>query len=458
MRSQATESTGDSPPSAVRHLVLAGMTASVLVAYLPRTGLAPAVSSIKRELGLSETAMGEVLGIWAIGYVCLQLPGGWLGDRLGRRRILPLLGVSWSLCTIATAAAASFAGLWWSRLIFGMAQGGLIPCLTRACIDWFPQDRRGTASAAITAGMSAGAVAASGLCAILLPPLGWRLTLQLLALTGVAWAVGFWIIFRDRPEQHPWVNQAEIALIRRGNPAADQPAHEGPRDPIELAPPTLRRSTMRARWAAHLGVYGSLAFLMINAQGFCRSFWYEFIKTWFPYYLERAHGMPVARASAMTMFPLAAYALGAILGGPMIDEVLRRTGSKRRSRSAVGAAALLLAGAGSLAAIGAVNPAAALVALTLGSAASGFSAPATWAATMDVGGKSSGSVMAVGNMTGNLGAFLCPVAVGAILDTFPGKWGTALLMLAIVSITGGLCWLLVNSDVREWSDRAPSPH
>ena len=191
------------------------------------------------ELRLSDDALGEILGIWALGYLCFQLPGGWLGDRFGRRVMLPLYGLIWSACTIGTAVLASFAGLWWSRLIFGMAQGGLIPCLTRACVDWFPESRRGTASAALNAGMSAGAVAASGLSALLLPWLGWRLTLQLFALVGVAWAVGFWIIFRDRPEQHPRVNPAELALIR----------DEGARS----APVDRRRSRGRPRAGAVAG-------------------------------------------------------------------------------------------------------------------------------------------------------------------------------------------------------------
>ncbi len=110
------------------------------------------------------------------------------------------------------------------------------------------------------------------------------------------------------------------------------------------------------------------------------------------------------------------------------------------------AAALVLAGLGPLVAINAVHPAAALAALGLGAAVSGLAAPATWAATMDVGGKSATSVMAIINMSGNLGAFLCPIAVGAILDAYPERWGLVLFMFATVSITGGICWLLVNPD------------
>ena len=122
------------------------------------------------------------------------------------------------------------------------------------------------------------------------------------------------------------------------------------------------------------------------------------------------------------MFPLAAYIAGAIMGGPLIDGLFRRTGSKRLSRSVVGAGSLVLTGLATLMAISASYPVA-LAALTIGITFGGFAGPATWAATMDVGGKSSTSVMAFLNMTGNVGAYLCPAAIGWILDRFPRALG-----------------------------------
>jgi MFS family permease len=434
----------------VWHLVLAGMTASVLVAYLPRTALGPAASLIKDELRLSDVVMGEVLGVWALGYVFLQLPGGWLGDRFGRRVMMSLYGLIWSACTFMTAAAASFTGLWWSRLIFGMAQGGLIPCLTRACVDWFPEDRRGTASAAINAGMSAGAVAAGGLSAVLLPWLGWRLTLQLLALVGVVWAIGFWTTFRDRPEQHPWVNQAEVALIRKPAVRFDPTVDHSLADSID-PPPQPAVKAHAAAGADRLGVYGSRAFVLLNSQAFCRAYGYAFLTSWLPSYLERAHGVGVARASALSTLPLAGYIAGSIVGGPLIDGLFRRTGSKRVSRSMVGASSLVLTGLGMAAAIFAAYPWA-LAALVVGITFSGFAGPATWAATMDVGGKSSTSVMAILNMSGNLGAYLCPKAIGWILQTRAERWDLVLLMLTMVYIAGGLCWLAVDPQARMSSE------
>jgi MFS family permease len=429
-------------PTTVRHLVLAGMTGSVVIAYLSRTALAPAGSVIQNELHLSNLEMGTVHGIWAFGYIAFQLPGGWLGDRFGRRTILPVYGLAWSLCTLWTAATVSFSGLWWSRLIFGGAQAGLVPCLTRACLDWFPEDRRGSAGAAITAGMSTGAVAASGLAAFLVPWLGWRLTCELFAATGFLWAIEFWLTFRDRPEDHPWVNECEVRLIRG--------SHRDKILSVEQPPPPSAPAASAAAPSIcfeSLGLYGTLAFWMLTGQAICRTFCYNFLTSWFPTFLERAHGVKLTTAGLMTMVPLAGVVAGATCGGALVDWLLRRTGSKRLSRCGVGAAGLVLAALGSFAAMFASSSGLALGVLALGAAAIGLAAPATWAATMDLGGvRSAASVMALANMAGNLGAFLCPVAVGAVLDASGGRWNLVLLMLASVSLVGGLCWIFLDPE------------
>jgi hypothetical protein len=60
--------------------------------------------------------------------------------------------------------------------------------------------------------------------------------------------------------------------------------------------------------------------------------------------------------------------------------------------------------------------------------------------------------MALANMAGNLGAFLCPVAVGAILDASGGRWNLVLLMLASVSLVGGLCWIFLDPEPARSAD------
>jgi nitrate/nitrite transporter NarK len=280
-------------------------------------------------------------------------------------------------------------------------------------------------------------VAASGLAAFLVPWLGWRATCQLFALTGVIWAIEFWLTFRDRPEQHPWVNKEEISLIR-----GMSKVQIGLGDELDVPAAEAKPAILSG-----LAVYGTLAFWMLTGQGICRTFCYNFLTSWFPTFLERSHGVQLRSAGLMTMVPLAGVVTGALGGGAIIDGLLRATGSKWLSRCGVGAAGLAIAAMGSLAAMFVTGAGAALCVLALGAASLGLAAPATWAATMDIGGsRSAASVMALANMAGNLAAFLCPIAVGAILDHTEGNWTLVLAMLTAVALCGAVCWIFVNPD------------
>ena len=407
----------------MRWVVLAGMTGSVVVAYLTRAAPGARWLVDQERAALSNTGLGEILGVWAAGYIGFQLPGGWLGDRWGRRAVAADLRLVWSLCTLATAGAASFAEHVVVAADFRHGPSRADPLLTRACMDWFPQDSRGSASAAITAGMSVGAVGASGLSAVMLPLLGWRITLDLFALVGVAWAVWFWITFRDRPEQHPRVNAAEIALIRK--PAAPPTENSESSPTGQPAPPIGQRE--QARWVDGLGVYWSRAFMMLNAQAVCRAFCYAFLISWFPSYSSVPHGLRLANASVMTMLPLAGVVAGAMVGGALIDRVLRRTGSKWLSRSLVAAAALVLAGLGPLVAIKAVHPAVAWRRSGWGPPSRDWPRrppgrqPWTWEANRP---RRSWRSSICPETSAHM---LCPKAVGVILDAYPEALGPGAL-------------------------------
>ena len=87
----------------------------------------------------------------------------------------------------------------------GAAQSGLFAVTVKVLADWFPQTRRGTASAVITGSMSIGAVVASGLTVRLLGPLGWRATFDLYAWIGILKKEGLlnqflmWLHIIDQP-------------------------------------------------------------------------------------------------------------------------------------------------------------------------------------------------------------------------------------------------------------------
>src|ERR1035437_3845381 len=100
-------------PTHVRHTVLALTVAAYMITYMDRVNIATAVPVIQKDLGFSMVTVGLIFSAFRWGYALFQIPGGWLGDRLGPRRALTLI-VAWgSLFTCATGltwGAASMMG------------------------------------------------------------------------------------------------------------------------------------------------------------------------------------------------------------------------------------------------------------------------------------------------------------------------------------------------------------
>src|SRR5207253_7707536 len=116
------------------------------------------------------------------------------------------------------------------RFLFGIGEAGAYPNIARAFHNWFPFNERGFAKGTVwMAGRLAGGVTPFIVLALLyetqmpldvLPPVmltHWRHIFWIFGIIGVVWCVCFWLWFSDRPEEHPGVNDAELALIHFGD-------------------------------------------------------------------------------------------------------------------------------------------------------------------------------------------------------------------------------------------------
>jgi sugar phosphate permease len=415
-------------PTRVRYVVLAFVAAAGFLAYLTRYSLGAVLTTIQAELDLSNAVVVGISAGWSLSYAFFQVPGGWLCDRIGARRLLPVCCVAWCGCVVWTARAVDPDEIWWSRVAFGVAQAPLIPTVTRLLVDWFPPGWRGISSAVFAGSMSVGSVAAFGLTANLLS-FGWREVLEAYAAVTVLWAVGFAVGVRNRPEDHPLANAAEVRLIR-ADPAT---VPSGSADAAPHAEPL---------WAFLFRP----AMLLLYTEAVCRAAAYAFLGNLLPKYLEEAHHMDPGNAGAWAMLPMAAVAFGTVFGGVLIDAVYRRTGSKRLSRCGVGCASLLLAALFCATALLGLGPAGALVGLGAAAFCFGFSHPATFSTVMDVGGRHTALVMAVLNMAGNVAAYYAPKGMGRLLDLDPGNWVPVVGGVVALFAVGGLAWLGVDPN------------
>jgi sugar phosphate permease len=449
---------GEIMATRARYCILAILSMAPAGAYLTRN-MAAMNTTIAEEFGYEDSAMGVILAGFFFGYIWFQVPGAWAGTRFGVRFVLPLMSLAWSLATVSLSLARSDTSLFWSRVALGAAQAGLVSCSAQALALWFPVSERGTGAAAIAASMQVGALLAMGLTPALLLVIDWRTVFMAYASVGAIWSLAFFVIFRDRPQDHAWVNRAELALIEGA--ARDQtstmPAGDGPRgEPIAPASPGPAANFSAARpapWqvavAVLLAMVTSGSMWALCSQAYFRAFGYDFFISWFPAYLERARGVTRFDSSLLTMAPIVAVGLGSVAGGFLVDALLRWTGSKRISRSGTAASALAGCAVCTLSASWISDPKQAVVLISIGTFLAGLAAPATWSAMIDISGKHTAVVSAIQNMVGNLGAGSCSYAIGRLFSHIrktDGDWNLVLYVFVGIYLAGAGFWLVLDPN------------
>jgi ACS family glucarate transporter-like MFS transporter len=420
--------------------------------YLDRLNLSIAAGYIQDEFAFGTETLGWILSAFVLGYALFQVPGGWLGDRYGPRGVLMLAILWWSLFTATTALAprlplASWFGLAWSfaivRFLIGVGEAAAFPNSNKIVAYWMGAGQRGIGNALFLVGIGLGGAFTPRFITVLMERWGWRSSFYACALLGIVVAVVWRFYATNRPEEHPRVNVAELALIHAGEetessglPAGSLPC----------------RRTPWGRMLSRLSVWG----LILSYS--CIAYPAYIFYTWFFVYLTRVRGLTLRQGSFWASTPFIAIALLAPLGGWISDRAVARFG-KRRGRQ--GAVWLGVACSATLLWVGAytANNTAAILLLA---GAAGFNLFATstwWAVCNDLTRRYSGSLSGLMNMFGNLGGWLSPIVTGYVATRF--GWDQALGLAALVTLTAGVLWLLVDAtqNLEEPSriDNQPQP-
>ena len=402
------------------------------ISYLDRVNISIAGSYLADAYQLSQVKLGFVFSAFLLGYALFQTPGGWLVDRFGPRRVLTAGVVWWGIFTTLTVslplkvgAAILFFVL--VRFLLGAGEAIIYPSTNQFVSQWVPAQERGVANGLIFAGVGAGAGIAPVFVTYITVHYGWRWSFWLSALLGLLAGIVWYVTARDKPEQHPYVSTGELDYIRknlRGTSAAPGEEHSGSRVP----------------WAS---ILTSKSLLTVTGSYFCFGYVAWIFFSWFYIYLAKVRGLDLkASAFYSTLPPLAIVACS--LTGGAINDALTRAYGKRVGRCGVACPALILAAAFLILGSRAASPALAGVVLSGGAGALYLSQSSYWSVTADIAGSSAGSASGFMNMGGQLGGALTASLTPAIAQRY--GWTSSFLVAALLSLAGGLAWLLVEPD------------
>jgi len=409
-------------PTNVRRGVVWFAIGLAVITYIDRVCISQAASAMRGDLGLSAIEMGWAFSVFSWAYALFEVPGGWLGDRIGPRRVLMRIVLWWSFFTAATGWAWNMSSLVTIRALFGAGEAGAFPNLTRIFTTWLPVKERERAQAILWMATRVSGAFTPLLVALMISTFTWHRTFEIFGVIGVIWAALFFYWFRDSPAEHPSVNKAELALLP---PAKDTAiAHSG------------------VPWGV---IFSNPNVWLLSIQYMCLAYGWWFYVNWLPTYLREARGTSFKMGAMLAGLPLLLGGLGCMVSAYLIPLLTKRFGSISIARRIIAVTGFIGASTSIIIFTGIQDPVRAMFVLGMAGFFNDFVMPAAWASTMDIGGRYSGTVSGAMNTMGSLAGALSVTVVGYLLAWTSGNWTLTFYISSAIYMVGAFCWLFLDS-------------
>jgi MFS family permease len=392
-----------------------------MITYMDRVAISSAVPLIQKDFGFSRVTIGWSLSSFRWGYALFQLPGGWLGDRIGPRRALTLIVCWWSLFTALTAVSWNAASMAVTRFLFGAGEAGAFPIATRSLSRWILPSERGFAQGITHAGSRLGAAFTPPIVVLLTTAYGWRSPFYVFGALGVGWAALWFFYYRDTPAEHRSVNAAELDLIHTA---------VGRRSSTSKSVPWGAILRCRTLWT-------------MSAMYFCYGYCIAVYLDWFPSYLREHRGFNLRQMGLYAALPLLAGTVGDLCGGWLSDLWLKRTGDLRNARRIIGAAGFTLAAASIVPAALTADSYMSVWFSCLAVFGLELTVAVSWALPLDIGADYAGSVSAVMNTCGNIGGAVSPAVLGYLVHSF--GWNEPFLIASLLCGIAAVLYLKLDA-------------
>ncbi len=417
-------------PTRTRWKILLLLLLISIVTYIDRVNISVTARQMMPALGLSDLQMGQIFSAFVFGYALFQVPGGWMGDRWGPRRVLTFAVIWWSIFTALTAIAptlplVNLIGIMGSlvvvRFLIGIGEAAALPNFNRSIANWHPPQERGLGIGITIGGIGIGSALTPPVTAWIMVNYGWQTAFYAAGLLGVVIALLWYWYATDFPRQHPHVNEAEATII------------EG----LDKEKEKIQK-TEHVPWKAILTT-PTVWWLTISYT--CLGYVAYIYMSWFYLYLVNVRGFAVLQGAFFASAPFIAMTIFCPLGGWVTDRLSEKYGINW-GRASVGGTGMILAAFFIIIGANVEAPYVAIGFLSLGAGWLYFTVGPFWSATTDLSKPYAGTLSGLMNTGANLGGTLSPTLTPWIADTY--GWPVALGLAAIIALIGGMCWFFIR--------------
>lgn len=423
------------------------------ISFMDRTNIAISGLELSRTFALNNQKLGWIFSAFLVGYASFQLPAGVLAVRFGPRRVLAGGVFLWALCNVCTALLPAGIGdaLVWLlgvRCALGVAEAVMYPNANQFVARWVPQRERGIVNGLIFAGVGAGSGLTPPVLTWIITSYGWRAAFWFDAGMGALGAGVWWLIARDRPEEHAAVSAAERDEIREGlgefRPGGTEridshPSHDEAARWMGHSQPD-HAEDRKIHWRAMFSRVDIVA-MMVSYFAYGYASWIFF--SWFYLYMAEARGVNLKTSALFSMIPFLCMTVFCLSGGYVSDRLTRAAGL-RAGRCVLAAVAMFLTGVFLVVGSRVRDPLTAAILLALGAGCLYFSQSSFWSVSTDIAGRNSGVFSSIVNMSCQIGAALTTSLTPWLAAHF--DWKMPFTVAAGFVVVGAGAWLVVHPE------------
>ena len=374
-----------------RWLVLGVSWIVFFVAFLDRVNLSVAMPLISKEFSLSPEQVGYLFSAFFISYTVFQIPGGYLSDKVGPKKVLLVALVWWSIMTMATGVARTFSQFFIVRVLFGIGEGLQPPCAFKLNSNWFPNQERATANAIFTSACSFGPAIAPSIAVAIIGLWGWHALFYIFGALGFVIMPLLYFFVKNSPEEDPDISKEELEYIKSGQTEIVTQTTDS--EEVGLM------SVLKNR---------NIVLLALTYFGFMCAFFG--LLSWLPSYLVKARGFELVKMGIFSGLPFLALGIAQPFGGWLSDKVFK---GKRKIQAMV---VNLAAGPVLYGVVVAPTETIAMALLVCTGFLVGMAFGPLWAMPMESVKRSYvGMATGVMNAGGSIGGILSPIIIGYLV-------------------------------------------
>jgi len=392
-----------------------------IISFMDRTNIGFALGGLHHDLGIDAAQQGLAAGVFFLGYLTLQIPGGHLAEHWSAKKFVGIMILIWGVLAISMGFVQSFGMLLVVRFLLGVAEAGIWPAILVLISHWFPAHERARAYGFWIMNIAIASIITAPLSGWILTWGDWR---ALFIVEGVfpflVAAPLWWGLVADHPREAKWCSVEERQYIEAGLAAdreaeADQP-EKGIGDVLRNS--VVLRLTL-VYFLIQVGFYG--------------------LNTWLPTVVGDITGGAIWEVGLVTAIPYVVAMAGLWYNAKAAD----RTG-----RYSVHVFLSMLIGAVTLVIsvmLGTATPilAIALISIAMGGALA-YDGPFWATSSRAVPVALAGAAMGFINAVGNLGGFVGPYVAGWLQDASGGGFKSTSWFLAAALLLAGLVMLTLR--------------